>query len=50
MALFVHINITLALVVHVRSSAGLRSRIDVGVVNEENGEYHYFANVADIHL
>ncbi|CAK9328818.1 unnamed protein product [Citrullus colocynthis] len=33
-----------------RIAKGLRSRIDVGVVNEENGEFHYFANVADIHL
>uniref|UniRef100_A0A0A0K3Y3 DAGKc domain-containing protein n=1 Tax=Cucumis sativus TaxID=3659 RepID=A0A0A0K3Y3_CUCSA len=36
--------------VHVRYSAGLRNRIDVEVVNEDNGENHYFTNVADIHL
>ncbi|XP_050947939.1 sphingoid long-chain bases kinase 2, mitochondrial isoform X2 [Cucumis melo] len=33
-----------------RIAKGLRTRIDVGVVNEDNGENHYFANVADIHL
>lgn len=30
--------------------AGLRSRIDVGVISGEQGESHYFINVADIHL
>lgn len=30
--------------------AGLRSRIDVGVIDGEEGEPHYFINVADIHL
>lgn len=29
---------------------GLRSRIDVGVISGEQGESHYFINVADIHL
>ncbi|XP_022147219.1 sphingoid long-chain bases kinase 2, mitochondrial [Momordica charantia] len=33
-----------------RIAKGLRSQIDVGVTHEENGEYHYFVNVADIHL
>lgn len=50
MARFIHTKIASALVVYVRYSAGLRSRIDIGVVNEENGDFHYFANVADIHL
>ncbi|XP_010261338.1 PREDICTED: sphingoid long-chain bases kinase 2, mitochondrial isoform X2 [Nelumbo nucifera] len=29
---------------------GQKSRIDVGVINGESGEPHYFINVADIHL
>ncbi|CAI9101998.1 OLC1v1000181C1 [Oldenlandia corymbosa var. corymbosa] len=33
-----------------RIAKGLRSRIDVGVINQENGSPHYFINVADIHL
>ncbi|XP_054783080.1 sphingoid long-chain bases kinase 2, mitochondrial-like isoform X2 [Prosopis cineraria] len=33
-----------------RISKGVRSRIDVGVITGENGEDHYFINVADIHL
>ncbi|KAL5572927.1 hypothetical protein UlMin_022524 [Ulmus minor] len=33
-----------------RISRGLRSRIDVGVINGKTGESHYFINVADIHL
>uniref|UniRef100_A0A7N0R8D5 YegS/DAGK C-terminal domain-containing protein n=1 Tax=Kalanchoe fedtschenkoi TaxID=63787 RepID=A0A7N0R8D5_KALFE len=31
-------------------SEGLRSRVDVGVVNGGDGEIHYLINVADIHL
>lgn len=30
--------------------AGHRSRIDVGVIDGEKEEAHYFINVADIHL
>lgn len=30
--------------------AGLRSRIDVGVISGGSGESHYFVNVADVHL
>ncbi|CAO2835571.1 unnamed protein product [Amaranthus hypochondriacus] len=33
-----------------RIAKGLRSRIDVGVITNENREPHYFINVADIHL
>ncbi|KAL7158804.1 hypothetical protein ABFS83_02G167300 [Erythranthe nasuta] len=33
-----------------RISKGMRSRIDVGVINGEGGEPHYFINVADVHL
>lgn len=33
-----------------RIAKGLRSRIDVGVIDGEEGEPHYFINVADIHL
>lgn len=33
-----------------RIAKGRRSRIDVGVINGEGGESHYFSNVADIHL
>ncbi|GER57423.1 diacylglycerol kinase family protein [Striga asiatica] len=33
-----------------RTSKGIRSRIDVGVIAGERGEPHYFVNVADIHL
>lgn len=33
-----------------RIARGLRSRIDVGVINGEGKESHYFINVADIHL
>lgn len=29
---------------------GVRSRIDVGVINGLNEDAHYFVNVADIHL
>ncbi|XP_048421952.1 sphingoid long-chain bases kinase 2, mitochondrial isoform X2 [Pyrus x bretschneideri] len=33
-----------------RIAKGQRSQIDVGVISGEDGEPHYFANVADIHL
>ncbi|PIA49370.1 hypothetical protein AQUCO_01300294v1 [Aquilegia coerulea] len=33
-----------------RIATGLKSRIDVGVISEKDGERHYFINVADIHL
>ncbi|MQM02833.1 hypothetical protein Taro_035607 [Colocasia esculenta] len=33
-----------------RIAKGMKSRIDVGVIHGENGEPHYFINVADIHL
>nr|XP_017232157.1 PREDICTED: sphingoid long-chain bases kinase 2, mitochondrial isoform X2 [Daucus carota subsp. sativus] len=33
-----------------RIAKGQRSRIDIGVIRGEDGEYHYFNNVADIHL
>ncbi|KAM7261162.1 hypothetical protein ACFE04_026637 [Oxalis oulophora] len=33
-----------------RIAKGLRSQVDVGVINGESGEPHYFINVADIHL
>ncbi|KAJ7951184.1 sphingoid long-chain bases kinase 2, mitochondrial-like [Quillaja saponaria] len=33
-----------------RIAKGLRSRIDIGLINGESGGSHYFINVADIHL
>lgn len=33
-----------------RIAKGQRSRIDIGVISGEDGESHYFNNVADIHL
>ncbi|CAM8911336.1 unnamed protein product [Rhodiola kirilowii] len=33
-----------------RISRGLRSKVDVGVISGGDGEFHYFINVADIHL
>ncbi|GLU00713.1 hypothetical protein SLE2022_180600 [Rubroshorea leprosula] len=33
-----------------RIATGLRSRIDVGVINREGEQPHYYINVADIHL
>ncbi|XP_048609365.1 sphingoid long-chain bases kinase 2, mitochondrial isoform X1 [Brassica napus] len=30
--------------------AGVRSRVDVGVINHEESDLHYFINVADVHL
>lgn len=33
-----------------RIAKGLRSKIDVGSISGNNGERHYFINVADIHL
>ncbi|KAK9147409.1 hypothetical protein Scep_006166 [Stephania cephalantha] len=33
-----------------RIARGLKTRIDVGVINGDIGEPHYFINVADIHL
>ncbi|RWR89464.1 Diacylglycerol kinase [Cinnamomum micranthum f. kanehirae] len=33
-----------------RIAKGVRSRFDVGVINGESGEPHFFINVADIHL
>ncbi|KAK6918332.1 Diacylglycerol kinase, catalytic domain [Dillenia turbinata] len=33
-----------------RIAKGLRSYVDVGVISGESGDYHYFINVADIHL
>ncbi|GAV83885.1 DAGK_cat domain-containing protein [Cephalotus follicularis] len=33
-----------------RIAKGVRTRVDVGVINRESGESHYFINVADIHL
>ena len=30
--------------------SGIRSRVDVGVVDQEGRDSHYFINVADVHL
>ncbi|KAF3581153.1 hypothetical protein DY000_02028840 [Brassica cretica] len=33
-----------------RIAKGVRSRVDVGVINHEESDLHYFINVADVHL
>jgi len=33
-----------------RIARGMRSRIDVGVIDKEGKDLHYFINVADVHL